>query len=406
MKPNNNNKALPFEIIDHILSFVDYLELYRYREISHTWQRLVEQRIFDNAKHDPLIVRHDGDQELDLIAHSFDIINKVIEFRPRNADSLLVAKNDTFPLSIFATRMVRLFFEPWKTVVMPGGVPEKYYYNSKSSNDNNGDNVNIESSSILEHYNPAFEQRYILPASSSIHTSEYEPHIIAKQGVMVSFSYVHRPDIRQQRRELERQIIADNGNYIFLPMDQRGYPTSVTATTHWLPHQCGIQVHWIKASLAWVISGFHPYVTVPPVYPEQYNHLEKALGDKYRIFRYDMYSEPVTKYILQQHEQDDNINSKKKIDEDITLPKHVVDYLRMYMEEDNPSIESQISQVERILEQENIDPRALWKYRFVRYGIVTNFVPGNSRDAIVNRILAAEKRLKEEKQRIITQYKN
>ncbi|KAG2218052.1 hypothetical protein INT45_011933 [Circinella minor] len=397
---------LPFEIIEHILSFVDYLELYRYREISHTWQQLVEQRIFDNAKHNPLILCHDGDQELELLAHSFDIIHKVIEFRPRNKDSLLVTKNDTFPPSIFATRMVKLFFEPWKTVVMPGGLPAKYYYNSNANKDKNGDDINIEPSSIPEHYNPAFEQQHMLPASSGIHATEYEPHIIAKQGIMMSFSYVHRPDIRKQRRELERQIIADNGNYVFLPMDQRGYPASVTATTPWLPRQCGIQVHWIKASLAWVISGFHPYVTVPPLYPEQYNRLQKILGDKHRIFRYDMYSEPVTKYILQQQEEDNNINRKKKIDDDHTLPKHLLNYLRAYMEDDNPSVESRISQVERILEQENIDPRLLWKYGFVRYGIVTNFAPSNSRDAIVSRILEAEKCLQKEKQRIIEQYKN
>ena len=406
MKPNNNNEALPFEIIDHILSFVDYLELYRYREVSHTWQRLAEQRIFDNAKHDRLILCHYGDQELDLIAHRFDIIHKVIEFRPRNANSALAIKNDTIPLDIFAARMVKLFFDPWKTVVMPDGLPAKYYYNNKSNDGSNMDNVNIESSTIPEHYNPAFEQRYILPAPSSIHTTEYEPHIIAKRGVMMSFSYVHRPDIRQQRRELESQIIADNSYYAFFPVTLREYPPSVTATTHWLPRQCGIQVHWIKASLAWVISGFHPFVTVPPLYLEQYNYLEKVLGDKYRIFRYNMYSEPVTKYILQQHEQDDSTNSKKKIDDDIVLPKHLVDYLRMYMEEDYPSVESRISQVERLLEQENIDPRALWKYRYLHYGIATNFEPDISRDAIVTRILATEKRLKEEKQRIITQYKN
>ncbi|KAI9276659.1 hypothetical protein BDA99DRAFT_531761 [Phascolomyces articulosus] len=379
---------LPLEIIDHILSFVDYLELYRYRQVSHIWRRLTEQRIFDNARHDPLILAHDGDQKLSLVAHNFDAIHKVIEFRPRKG-TLFVAKNDTFPPSIFA-RMVKLFFEPWKRVSMPGGLPAKYYYK----------NGKKESMTLPDNYNPAFEQRYMLPVSSNIHTTEYEPHLIAKRGIIVSFSYVHRPNIQQQRRELERQIIAENDNNGLLPINQRGYPASITATTPWLPRQCGIQVHWVKASLAWVISGFHPYVSVPPLYPEIYDHLQAVLGDKYRIFRYDVYSEPITKYILQQQ---DNGNGGDG-DDDSILPKDLVNFLRTYIEDDDLSIESRLSQVERMLEQENIDPRVLWKYRFVRYGIVTNFAPGNSRDAIITRILAAEKRVQQEKQSIIKQY--
>ncbi|KAI8137791.1 hypothetical protein BJV82DRAFT_634051 [Fennellomyces sp. T-0311] len=371
-----SGRTLPLEIIDHVLSFVDYLELYRIRQTSRTWQQLSEQHIYDKTRCDPIIfaAAHYVNQELPLVAHSFDTVNKIIEFRPRK-DEMLIAKDDTFPPSIFR-RMVKLFFEPWKDVPMPAGLPPKY-------------NGLVPSQ---RHYNPALEQCYMLSAASSIHSTEYEPHLIAKKGMVLSFSYVHRKDILQQRRELERRITAgaDGGQ---LPVNQGGYPESVTATP-WLPRTCGIQIHWMKASLAWIMSGFHPYVEVPPLYTERYDQLQTILNDKYRIFRYDPFSETVTRYILE---------DTRSIDGG-TLPNGLLNYFHTYSEDDDASIEAKLSQVERALEQENIDPRVLWKYRSVHYGIVTNFAPGNSRDAIISRILAAEKRLLEEKQRIIKEY--
>ncbi|KAI9488156.1 hypothetical protein BDB00DRAFT_65497 [Zychaea mexicana] len=390
------NTMLPLEIIDNVLSFADFLELYRYREICRTWQRLAEQHIYEKARVTNLIlqteVAHYCEQELAMVAHSFDPVHRVIEFRPRDA-TLPIAKDATLPPSNFRTlppnifrRLVKLFFEPWKHVPMPAGLPEKYQKLVPS----------------YGQYNPALEQRYMLPESSSTHSAEYETHLIAKRGVIMSFSYVHRADVRQQRRELERQTTAGaiNDNNELLPITQRGYPASVTATP-WLPRACGIQVNWLKASIPWLVSGFHPYVAVPHIYPERYSHLQTTLADKYRIFRYYIYSEPVTKYIL-----DDEQHQNNRLNNSDRLPKDLVNYLRMYTDEDDPSIESQLSLLERTLEYENIDSRSLWKYRYVRYGIFTNFAPGYSRDIIIGQILAAEKRLQQEKERIIELYKS
>lgn len=258
------------EVVNHVFSFLDYLQVYRLRSVSRYWRSLAEQHIYLRIKNnDDATITLDlcRRNTLQLKAVSFDAEQGIIEFRP----TLDVPYPNT--LSNFE-RMISIYFDLWP-----------------------------------DQHNPARLQCYSLPSWSTTHFMvERETHLAGHRGLLLSFSYVHTEQERRQKLAMQRRIgesssssSSDNNDLMGTVMDSlpvSTYPVSVAATAP-VPPKPHIHIAWLRVSLQWIMAGFHPRIRVPPIYPDRFHQLDQILANSHHIYHYNHYLEPVLRHIVE-----------------------------------------------------------------------------------------------------------
>ncbi|ORZ01141.1 hypothetical protein BCR43DRAFT_486445 [Syncephalastrum racemosum] len=345
------------ELVDRIFSFLTYLEVYRMRMVCTAWLRLAEEHIYLRAKNDndPVIVQSGsfhqrGKQQPpywtrtpqqhaehygELFVEDFDADNHVVELRPLSSEtvSLAVDATDVSRPPTAYHRQVQLYFRPW--VAAP--IQEQQGHAFVSPHPSTP--LDLCMMQLHIHYNPALEQVHVLPPWNTTSASLYEElHYVANKGFIMCFSYLHTDQECHQRRELE-QIAAGRHQRPFL---------HEIANAAVLPAP-RLRVHWLRVSIAWLVSGFHPDVHVEPLYPAMYARLECALQSQHMLYRYDRWAEPVLRYIL---------------DPDDPLPATLLDHVRAVCA-DEEAYTPRLARLERLLESVGVDHRVIWKYPFL-----------------------------------------
>lgn len=258
------------EVVNHVFSFLDYLEVYRLRSVCRCWRSLAEQHIYLRIKHDSdnatITVDLCRRNTLELKAASFDSEHGIIEFRP----TLDVHCPNT--LSNFE-RMISIYFDLWP-----------------------------------DQHNPARLQCYSLPSWSTTHFMvERETHLAGHKGLLLSFAYVHIEQERRQKLAMQSGIAGSGGSGAsgadsplndIDPLPVNTYPASVAATSP-VPPKPHIHVAWLRVSLPWLMAGFHPKIHVPPIYSDRFHQLDRILADNYHIYHYNHYLEPVLRHIAE-----------------------------------------------------------------------------------------------------------
>lgn len=326
------------------------------RMVCTAWLQLAEEHIYLRAKNDddPVIVQSGsfhqrGKQPVHrprapqhaehygkLSVEDFDADNHVVELRPSSSSetvSLAVRATDASRSPTAYHRQVQLYFRPWVNASTQEEHGRAFAWPHPSTP--------LDSCMMQLHarYNPALEQVHVLPPWNTTSTSlQEEVHHVANKGFIMCFSYLHTDQERHQRRELEQMAAGHR---------QRAFLHDI-ASAAVLPAP-RLRVHWLRVSISWLVSGFHPDVHVEPLYPDRYARLESALQTQHTLYRYDRWAEPVLRYIL--HPDD-------------PLPEPLVDHVRAVCA-DEEAYTPRLVRLERLLESAGVDHRVIWKYPFL-----------------------------------------
>lgn len=336
------------EIVIHIFSFLPTTELYRIRGVCKTWQRMAEDFIYltVKSKRQHVTVKVGKDRSfaaVEMEAQSFDVDNRVIEFRPIGSPLVTLPSTDSssWPWCPYQRRM-QIHFKPWLETT------HTVQLSATSLQDQ---------ALIMFHmqYNPALERIYELPSSYDYATSCHHHHdnrvegqqeeqqrFVGDKGLILSFSYVNNNKHSSCNIHKPRQHFA----YNTLPAPQPPL----------------VRINWLRVTLAWLLSGMHPAIAPTQIYPQRYTHLSHALA-RHGVFKYDPLSEPVLSHIVAAHR---HFPTAEK-DDDV-VPHELLEYVQTHTHE----CHTRLSRLQHMLEGAGVDARVLWKYSFAKSYVVGN----------------------------------
>ncbi|KAF7729524.1 hypothetical protein EC973_004198 [Apophysomyces ossiformis] len=325
---------------------MSYAELYRIGALCRTWRQMVEEHIYRSIKlgQNTISVKI-GDSNraaIELFAQSYDPVNRIIEFRPRSDASPV-------SLSTFSSfqRRMQIHFNKWA----PEELPE--HIESMSPKDQE---------LILFHmrYNPALERMYELPTPCIPKSaSSCDPHYVGDKGLILSFDYVY-PNVPHHVRSQQQP------SYYAYHTQPR------------VPASPCMQIHWLRVTLAWVVSGMNPAIPVHQIYADKYEHLGNALA-RYGLYKYDPLSEPILTYIVETtHHQEQckpssfpTVHSHSEDRRD-NGEAEVPCALRNYVQAHTHECHTRLSRLQHMLEGAGVDARVLWKYPFAKSLVIGN----------------------------------
>ncbi|KAG2181040.1 hypothetical protein INT43_008622 [Umbelopsis isabellina] len=306
---------LPTELCSKILGFVELKDLFITRAISWRWRHLSERQIFHHIRDYNIasIVRFANETsyvQIKLYATSYDDKNGVITFQPPHIDEyrrLVLATRRAGLLSTLHPKFMTILFEGWSksestlAYPYPGKLTEKEQDLFRFHSD----------------YNYALERALELPS-----WDKFGPHIVGDHDHILSFAY-------------SSSIIKE----------QRG--TSLISPHIHLPGSTFASFRWLKVSLSWLATGLGSTVTQTPtgqIYSSRYRALSNELA-KHGCFKYDISSEPVLRYI---------------VDEDTQKFEELLGYVRTH------GFETRLSKLQQALPAIGVDARMIWKYPFAK----------------------------------------
>ncbi|KAI9495787.1 hypothetical protein BDB00DRAFT_811705 [Zychaea mexicana] len=379
------------EMLLHILSFMPLTEAYRIRSVCRTWQNMAEEFIYMSIKtQQRKVYLRIGDKSrklsVELNPHSYDPVNRIVEFRPHpNAALVPMMVDASNPWSTCHRRM-QIHFSDW----MPNGGPSSF---AASTALLSSDMSPADQALMLFHlqYNPAVERLYELPpwstTVSDVHGGE---HYVGDKGLILALSYA------------QEGAPAVNSSYYY------AYPSSNTSVpTMQAPR---MEPHWLRVTLGWIMSGLEPEIMPTQIYPQRYAHLGHALARR-GFFKYDPLSEPVLSHIVHLQEEQrpltpslhpvtmtttqqpyfptvhdmhsfhhdnassaarntDNKSNTGDLDnatDDLVTPA-LLDYVQCHTHE----CHTRLSRLQHMLEGAGVDARVLWKYTFAKSYVVGN----------------------------------
>ncbi|KAL0091056.1 hypothetical protein F4703DRAFT_1769504 [Phycomyces blakesleeanus] len=209
-------------------------------------------------------------------------------------------------------------------------------------------------------YNPALERTYELPSPASLLPSKQSPgdlHYVGDRGLILALSY---------------QTKASPHHNLF----------NTAYSSHAIHMGVGVpaprlEIHWVRATLAWVVSGMAPHTPVPQIYTERYASLDSKLAHS-GCYKYDLYSNPVLEHIVQGNDQ---------------IPQDLLKYLQSHTHE----CHTRLSRIQHMLEGAGVDARVIWKYSFAKACVVSNGSLLGEED-VVRRIQVLEEEWRKKRQ--------
>lgn len=351
--------TLPLELLCHILSFLSYHDLYLSRGVSRQWRTLVEEHIYLDVKarqHRVSIVIGQAPFTcvLDLYASSYDPIQRVVHFKPRDGHTIASPHGNNHnnltslppPPSwhLYHHRQMQLKFSNHSHQVSSLCASSLQTLNPQ------------EREKALFHlqYNPVLECSYALPAYSWLPTSDQaDSHYVGDKSMILSFSYIP-------------------------PLDTT-VPNCLSRGSS--PPAPQIQIQWLHVTLDWLISFTQPKIQPTQIYADRYSQLYHTLTHQYGCYKYDELSEPVLAYIIQQGYPMHGVTPDNSNKGDGDLPKQLLSYVQEHTHE----YHTRLSRLQHMLEGCCVNPRMIWKYPFAK-----SFVVGNgsllSEEDVVHRI--------------------
>ncbi|ORZ16571.1 hypothetical protein BCR42DRAFT_415347 [Absidia repens] len=404
--------SLPLEILCHIFSFLQYQDLYLIRGVSRQWCSLAEEHIYLDVKvqQQPVTItigQVPFTSTMELYADSYDAIEKVVEFKPKDGHAFVSSlrnNNATTPpcsaWQLYHHRQMQIKFGQQQSQPQCNSTTASWLQSLTPQ----------EQQQVLFHlqYNPAMECLYALPAYSwlaSSMTEQVDQHYVGDKSLILSFSYVPPPPPPQSpsttATTTKATYTSDTHSTSLLSLPLSSPPLGAPQ----------IKIHWLRVTLDWIISFTQPRIRCTQIYGDRYSRLYRSLAHKYGCYRYDELSEPVLAYIIEQgkdHQpsamvsaskqrqatrmasvtdsilttttQDDSYNK-----DDDTLPQQLLSYIQEHTHE----YHTRLSKLQHILEGACVDPRMIWKYPFAK-----SFVVGNgsllSEEDVVRRIQDSE----------------
>jgi hypothetical protein len=305
---------LPTEMCSKILSFVELEDLFITRAISWRWRHLSERQIFHCIKHHNIasIVQFANETsyvQIKLYATSYDDKTGVITFQPPRTDEyhrLVLATRRAGLLSTLHPKFMTILFEGWSksdstfAYPCPGSLTAKEQDLFKFHFD----------------YNYALERALELPSWDKL-----GPHIVGDHDHILSFAYCSTLNKEHHNSSISPHIHS---------------PGSTYATFNWL-----------KVSLSWLAAGLGSTVAQTPtgqIYSSRYRALSNELA-KHGCFKYDISSEPVLRYI---------------VDQDSQQFEELLRYVRTH------GFETRLSKLQQALPAIGVDARMIWKYPFAK----------------------------------------
>lgn len=355
-------ETLAPELLFHILSFMSLVEVYRIRSVSKEWQHIAEEHIYSRirSQHCAVQLRIGKSDQLtvNLLPHSYDAKDRVIEFRPTSGTIMLPTEHSA------SLRRLQIRFCEWPRQWNPPESP----LSSKRNKDRLDDISLEERAAILfhMHYNPALERVYELPPWSK----PPEEHYVGDKSLILALSYI--PSSSSSHEETY------------------GYPNSTTAVPI-LHHPPCIQVRWLRVTLAWILSGMNSEIAPTQIYPERYARLDQALA-RHGFFKYDPLSEPVLSHIV-------DLDSDKFPTADDDVPHALLDYVQTHTHE----CHTRLSRLQHMLEGAGVDADVLWKYTFAKSYVVGNGSLLGEED-VVRRIQDSEEEWRVRRQSIMRRF--
>ena len=384
------------EMILHIFSFMSLTEIYRIRSVCKVWQNMAEEFIYMNIRSQQRkVYLRIGDKfrkvSIELIPHSYDPVNRIVEFRPQsNAAPVPMTVDSSNPWSTWH-RQMQIHFSQWMSSTSKISSTPSFAALA------NGDLSPQDQALTLfhMHYNPAIERMYELPAwstqtimsddmSSVSITHNDNQHYVGDKGLILALSYVQHHHQQQAS-------------------PYYAYPSVPTSSPFMKPH-------WLRVTLGWLMSGLEPEIAPTQIYPKRYAQLGHSLA-RHGIFKYDPLSEPVISHIV--HIQDDqltpplsqvptatndpttSLKSQQQLmshqfptvhdmhyfhdtvsahstddednNEDQVTPE-LLDYVQCHTHE----CHTRLSRLQHMLEGAGVDSRVLWKYTFAKSYVVGN----------------------------------
>ncbi|KAI7876963.1 hypothetical protein K492DRAFT_172104 [Lichtheimia hyalospora FSU 10163] len=371
------------EMMLHVMSFLPLTDVYRIRSVCKTWQEMAEEYIFLRIREQRSTVDIKiGDKRrgaiVKLVPHSYDRLNRIVEFRPIAMTAVPMTVDASNPFSTCHRRM-QIHFSEWTSSSQASELVAAATSSSNTS-------ISLQDKALMlfhMEYNPALERTYELPSWGP---SESPDHFVGDKGLILSLSYV-------QPSTVDDPSAAGVSFY--------SYPNHTTSIpTNSPPH---IQVQWLRVTLSWILSGIRSNITQTQIYPQRYGRLSHALA-RHGCFKYDPLSEPVLSHIVhnendepwsshqQQHSRpasicdhpraaslhfptvndnhSDTLSSTSASDsehetiEDMEehLPAELIEYVKVHTHE----CRTRLSRLQHLLEGSGVDARVLWKYTFAK----------------------------------------
>ncbi|KAI9253916.1 hypothetical protein BDA99DRAFT_519332 [Phascolomyces articulosus] len=393
------------EMILHIFSFMPLTEIYRIRSVSKVWQVMAEEFIFMTIRSQQRkVYLRIGDKSrkvsIELIPHSYDPVNRIVEFRPQpNANPVPMMVDASNPWSTCHRRM-QIHFSQW----MPNNGTSSSLVSSPSFSASTSGGLSPQDQALMlfhMHYNPAVERMYELPPwsktmsddmSSARRVGGYQhqqQQFVGDKSLIFALSYVQQPD-------------ENHSSSLASPY---GYPAVPISLHHQTP---SMKPHWLRVTLGWIMSGLEPEIVPTQIYPQHYAQLNHTLA-RHGIFKYDPLSEPILSHIV--HLQDDQLtlpslqvtsntsapatktqqqsmshqfptvhdmhyfydtasdgeNNNHLVTMDEVTPE-LLDYVQCHTHE----CHTRLSRLQHMLEGAGVDARVLWKYTFAKSYVVGN----------------------------------
>ncbi|KAI7847220.1 hypothetical protein BDC45DRAFT_526825 [Circinella umbellata] len=377
------------EMISHIFSFMSLTEIYRIRSVCKVWQIMAEEFIYMKIRsQQQKVYLRIGDKfrkvSVELIPHSYDPINRIVEFRPQsNAAPVPMTVDSSNPWST-CHRQMQIHFSQWMSssnTISSTSSLAVLANNNLSPQDQ---------ALMLFHmdYNPAVERMYELPAwstktimsddmSSASIPNSINQQYVGDKGLILALSYVQHHHHQQQTSPYY------------------AYPSVPTSSPFMKPR-------WLRVTLGWLMSGLKPEIPPTQIYPNRYAQLGHALA-RHGIFKYDPLSEPVISHIV--HIQDDQLTppllqvtnpqtqqqsvshqfptvhdmhcfhdtvSAHSTDDDDNNENQVTPELLAYVQCHTHECYTRLSRLQHMLEGAGVDARVLWKYTFAKSYVVGN----------------------------------
>ncbi|KAG0169865.1 hypothetical protein DFQ29_009520 [Apophysomyces sp. BC1021] len=149
---------LPAEVVLHIFSFLPYPTVYRLRHVCRAWSTLSDRSLYETIKNNDQTVKLllDRGEQVLLVPHRYDPAHGIIEFRPKEHNSL--PEN---------CRWLNPQFAAWKkTAAVDPALPVE------------------DQALVLFHlgFNPAFELRYEIPCQSLVRN---EPRFVGDKSLIL-----------------------------------------------------------------------------------------------------------------------------------------------------------------------------------------------------------------------------
>lgn len=354
------------EVIYNILSFLSYPEVYRLRSVCKKFQAMAEYHIYQQIKTqgETVIIKLSDGDDVELIPSHYDEKNCVIEFIPKTTACLpLAARSQQW---CAYRRLLKIHFSGWFT--------------DKKEEENYHHLTPQEQAMLMYHYqyNSSIEKTYELPSWNDV--NHHHQRYLGDKGLILSMSYIqHYKPLLPVDQQMQSTSPITNG----LPLSYYSYH-SVTSSTP-MPSAPRMDVHWIRVTLDWVLSGMIKSTKKQKhIYESSFNKVNELLR-KEGCYKYDPLSEPILDFIVKQQENQTN-----------SLPTELINYVHSHTHE----CHTRLSRLQRMLEAAGLDSQIVWKYTFAK-----TYVVGNGllcEEDIVRRIQDSEQEWRQKKKSILS----